>query len=161
MDHSPSTHPWLVALEHSAFGAYVRDAIWLYPAANVAHVLAIVLFFGLVAAMDLRLLGVGRAFPAGVVVAAIRPFAIAAFVVVFASGMVLFTAEATALVVNPVFQLKAALIGLGLLNVAALEGLWRRRDLTFAVPRLAQLAAGFSLLLWFVVIGLGRFIAYR
>lgn len=161
MDHTPSSNPWLVALEHSDFGVFVRDAVWLYPAANVLHVVAIVLFFAAVAAMDMRMLGYARAIPAGVAVRSLRPYAIAAFLLVALSGFVLFTAEATALAVNPVFLAKVALIGVGLANVVALELAWRRRDLTFDVPGLARGMAALSVGLWLVVVALGRFIAYR
>ena len=49
---------WL-ALQESGFGGFARNSVVLYPAANVLHVLGVISFFGLVATMDLAVLGLG------------------------------------------------------------------------------------------------------
>ncbi len=46
-----------VALEQSGFGVVVRQSVWIYPAANVGHILALFCFAGAIAVMDLRLIG--------------------------------------------------------------------------------------------------------
>src|SRR5438093_1001944 len=46
-----------VALEQSGFDAAIRQSPWLYPAANVGHIISLTLFAGAVAVMDVRLLG--------------------------------------------------------------------------------------------------------
>jgi len=46
-----------VALEQSGFAAAIRQSPWLYPAANVGHIVFLVLFAGAIAVMDVRLLG--------------------------------------------------------------------------------------------------------
>ena len=43
-----------VALEASSFAAAIRQSLWLYPAANVGHIIALVFFAGSVAVMDVR-----------------------------------------------------------------------------------------------------------
>jgi hypothetical protein len=80
------------------------------------------------------------------------------------TGFMLFSAEASHLVLNPVFQLKAALVAAGLLNVAIYE-FWARRaveDLApgAAMPRRAKLAGLLSLGIWVAVAACGRSIAY-
>jgi hypothetical protein len=45
-----------VALEQSGFAAAIRQSPWLYPAANVGHIVFLVLFAGAIAVMDVRLL---------------------------------------------------------------------------------------------------------
>jgi hypothetical protein len=45
-----------VALEHSGFSAAVRQSPWIYPAANVGHILALAVFAGAIAVMDVGLL---------------------------------------------------------------------------------------------------------
>jgi hypothetical protein len=48
----------LIDLEASGLGLAIRQSVWAYPAANVAHVVGVVLFGGAIAVMDLTLLGV-------------------------------------------------------------------------------------------------------
>ena len=49
---------WLT-LQESGYGGFIRNSVFFYPAANVLHVLGVISFFGLVATMDLALLGAG------------------------------------------------------------------------------------------------------
>jgi hypothetical protein len=146
---------WLT-LQESGYGSFVRNSVFFYPAANVLHVLSVISFFGLVATMDLALLGVGER-PAKQVIARLRPFAVALLVLIAATGSVLFVAEAVAIATNPVFQLKIILILLALANVVGNELVLRSRG---DRATLAQLTAGVSLLAWLGVAALGRLIAY-
>ncbi len=110
-----------VAIEGSAFAAAVRQSPFAYMAANVAHILSLMVFFGAVAVMDLRLAGFFQATWPGSMLRRARLVAILGFVGLAASGAVLFVAEASHMVLNAVFQLKAALIGLGLVNIIWFE----------------------------------------
>ena len=146
---------WLT-LQESGYGSFVRNSVFFYPAANVLHVLSVISFFGLVATMDLALLGVGER-PAKLVIARLRPFAVALLLLIAATGSVLFVAEAVAIAANPVFQLKVILILLALANVVGNELVLRSRGVGSS---LARLTAGVSLLAWLGVAALGRLIAY-
>src|SRR4026209_1852235 len=104
----------LTALEQSALGAAIRQSTWAYPAANVGHIVALTLFAGGVAAMDARLLGAFAATPPAPPPAATvrraRRLAMLGLLLMAMTGSVLFTAEASHVAMNPVFQIKAALI---------------------------------------------------
>lgn len=157
MEHgAPSILHWL---EHSGFGLLIRDAVLIYPIANVVHVLAVLVFFASVAIMDLRILGALRNEAAVIVIRRFRPVAIGAFCVLLASGIILFTPEASAIIRNPSFQIKLALIAIGLLNV-----LWMERALKRGYPgmtaRAARVPAALSLIIWLGVAAAGRYIAY-
>jgi hypothetical protein len=149
----------LQLLERSSFGLLIRDAVLIYPIANVVHVLAVLVFFASVAIMDLRVLGALRDDAAEAVIARFRPVAITAFCVLLLSGIVLFTPEASAIIKNPSFQIKLALIAIGLLNV-----LWLERALRGGYPgmtaRGARVPAALSLVVWIGVAAAGRYIAY-
>jgi hypothetical protein len=147
---------WL-ALQESGFGTFVRNSVFLYPAANVLHVVGVMSFFGLIATMDLALLGVTSQTPAKQVIGRLRPFAVALLLLIAATGSVLFVAEAVAIAANPVFQLKIALLGLALANVVVNEWVLRSRG---DGASLARLTAFMSLLAWLGVAALGRLIAY-
>jgi hypothetical protein len=146
-------------LERSGFGLLIRDAVLIYPIANVVHVLSALVFFASVAIMDLRVLGALRADAGEAVIARFRPVALGAFCALLASGIVLFTPEASAIIKNPSFQIKLALIAIGALNV-----IWLERALKRGYPGMtahaARVPAALSLAVWLGVAAAGRYIAY-
>ncbi len=147
----------LDAVQASAFAAYVRDSMLLYPLANVAHVVAVMVFFAAVAVMDLRLLQVIRGMPVPLVIERLRPVAVGALVVIAATGLTLFVPEAATTARNPAFLLKLAAIALALGNIAVNEWALRRDGES---SRTVQATAGVSLALWLSTAALGRAIAY-
>src|SRR5947209_2479274 len=110
-----------VALEQSSFAAAVRQSLWLYPAANVGHIVALTFFAGAVAVMDVRLLGGLAATSPAFLLARARSFALAALAGMAVTGCVLVSAEASHIALNPAFQLKGGLVAAGLLDVASYE----------------------------------------
>ena len=107
---------FLVALEGSAFGAAIRQSMWAYPAANVGHILALTFFAASVAIMDARLIGAFAAAPPATIVRPARRMAVIGLALMAVTGSVLFIAEASHVAMNRVFQIKAALIALGIVN---------------------------------------------
>jgi hypothetical protein len=153
-----------IALEESGFAAAIRQSLWLYPAANVGHIVALVFFAGAVAVIDVRLLGGLAATAPGRLIARARAFAVAALVGMAVTGFMLFSAEASHVALNPVFQLKVALIGAGLVNVALYEfgakSAVANLPLGAAMPARARIVGAVSLLVWVAVAACGRSIAY-
>jgi hypothetical protein len=161
-------HPapdFLVALEASQVGALIRQSAWIYPAANVGHVIAIVVFAGAIAVMDLRLMGALPGSDPARVVRGARRAAILALIAVLASGAVLFTAEASHVALNRVFQIKMGLIAFGLLHAVFVgNSAASRLDAlgpTAPMPGFARVAGALSIATWLGVVGLGRYIAYH
>lgn len=144
------------ALEGSAFGHFVRSSMLAYPLANLLHVAGAALLVGAVAVFDVAVLR--RAALAPVVVRAGIPVAAFGLALALPSGAVLFSAEATALVRNPVFGWKLGIILIGLANVAALHLFYGRRLKTGA--DLPRWPAAVSIGAWAVALLLGRTIAY-
>ena len=87
-----------------------------------------------------------------------------AFLGMLVTGAVLFTAEASHVIMNRVFQVKLGLIALALANVAAFETLIapKLRDLPplAPLPAAAKRAGILSIVLWLAVAAAGRTIAY-
>jgi uncharacterized protein DUF6644 len=153
-----------VALEESGFGAAVRQSAWLFPVANVGHILALAVFAGAIAIMDVRLLGgLAATAPARVLMRA-RSVALAAFTLQVASGFILFTADASHVVINPAFQIKLGLIAAGLANLAIFELSVKRKVVhllpDIGMPASARLAGLMSITIWLAVAACGRSIAY-
>jgi hypothetical protein len=153
-----------VALEESGFAAAIRQSLWIYPAANVGHIVALVFFAGAVTVMDVRLLGGLAATAPGRLIARARWFVVAALAGMAITGFVLFSAEASHVSLNPVFQLKFALIGAGLVNVALYEFGAKRAVEALppgaTIPARARIVGAVSLVTWLAVAACGRSIAY-
>ena len=126
-----------VALEQSGFAAAIRQSPWLYPAANVGHIVFLALFAGAIAVMDVRLLGGLSATAPAPLLARTRNVALAALAGMAVTGSLLFSAEASHLALNPVFQLKALLVAAGLINVATYQ-FWARRAVEHLAPGAAM-----------------------
>lgn len=155
------TVAWALAIEHSAAGQMIRESLWLYPLANVLHVLGVMLLVGAVVALDLYLLGVLGRVPPADAAAVVLPVARAGFLVAVPSGLVLFVAEANGVVTNPVFLVKFAAIAIALLNLTVFH-LGRFRDIAtwVEVPAAGRIAGAISLAAWLTAAVCGRFAAY-
>jgi hypothetical protein len=161
LDSAPAI---FVALEGSGLGQMIRQSRWLYMTANVGHIVSLVVFAGAVAVLDLRMAGAFAATSPGNVLSRARRVAIWAFLGLALTGTVLFTAEASHLVMNPMFRLKLALIALGLLNIALFEFFSTPQVKGLApltpLPPAARRAGVISIVLWIAVAICGRSIAY-
>lgn len=150
-------------LEQSSLGFTVRSSTLLYPLANVAHIIGMILLVGPILMLDLRLLGLSRRIPLRLMAQHVLPWSIFGLLIMIASGFLLFIAEATAYAVNPVFQLKMGLVGVGIVNAVIFELLavhnWRDWE-NYNVPVFPRLLALTSLLIWPVVAISGRLVAY-
>lgn len=153
-----------VALESSSLGATIRQSTWIYMAANVGHIVSLVVFAGAVAVMDVRMTGALAATSPGYVLKMARRFVIAGLAGLVFTGLVLFTAEASHVIMNPVFQIKLALIGLALLNVTWFEFFTAPKVRSLPplapLPAAARMAGFVSIGLWIAVAAAGRTIAY-
>jgi len=146
------------ALEQSSLGAAARGSAWLYPLANLSHVLGAALLVGAIVTFDIQVLR--RAKNVGVIARAVTPVAAFGLILQVASGTVLLAADAMPVVVNPAFQFKMAMFALGLINVAVFR--WRFGGGLKAEGPLdgAAWLAAVSLASWLLVLLAGRFIAY-
>ena len=153
-----------VALEASALGSAIRQSSWLYMAANIGHILSLAVFAAGIAIIDVRMAGFLAATAPGEVLRIFRNVALAGFAGLLVTGSILFTAEASHVIVNPVFQLKLALIALGLLNVTWFEYFTapklRKVKPLKRLPIEARRAGIASIVIWLLVAACGRTIAY-
>lgn len=148
-------------LEAGPLGRAARTEPWLYPGAEIVHITGIALVVGPIIALDLRLLGSGRAIPASALTRYLVPFSVCGLILVALSGSVLFAAEAGAIARNPSFQLKLVLIVFGVANAFLFHAQARHWKLDEGgVPRGAQAQALASIAIWLSVIACGRLIAY-
>lgn len=148
------------ALEASPLGVLMRGSRGLYPAANVAHVIGLVLLVGAIGVVDLRVMGFGRAVPLAPLSRFLTPIAMVGFAVLLASGVLLFAADAGPLTRSAMFQVKMGLSVLALANALAFRRWFGDGRRGSEAPPAARIMAAGSLAAWLAVACLGRLIAY-
>ena len=161
MEHQPAASIFLT-LQESALGHAMRSSPALYPAVEILHILGFVVLVGSILALDLRLLGLGRAIPIPPMAQFLLPLSRFGFLLAISMGFLLFSADAAHVVRNPAFQAKLLLIAAALVNIVIAHlGPWRRVALwPVEASGGAKVTALASLLLWLSAICAGRLIAY-
>jgi len=135
------------------------------------HLLTIMLFFGTIMIVDLRMLGVVfRNTPFSQISAKVLPMTVTGFVILIITGMPLFIArpadgEPPIYYHNIFFRVKMLLIVLAMINLVIFhqraeknQALW---DNDPKPPKGVRFSAVLSLTIWIAVIACGRYIAYN
>ena len=151
--------PFLIWLEGTSFSIWMREepSIWAFPAILAVHTIGMGLVAGISAALDLRILGVGRGLP----VQEMRrfyPVMWVAFWLNFASGIALLIGYPTKALTNPVFYLKLVFIAVAVALAVRIGHRIAGAD-DDRVRRLKGMAT-LSLLCWAGAIFAGRLLAY-
>lgn len=143
----------------------LHESLYMYPLVESVHVWTLALFFGLAAVLDLRLLGLAlRAVPIDELSRRLLPWMIVGFVIMIATGSLLFYAIPVRTYQSVWFRAKIVMLILAGINVWVFHsGIYRSiaEWRLGAIPRRAKLAGGISLVLWTGIIFTGRFIAYN
>ena len=153
----------LSAIENSSLGIWVRESgsLWSYPTIIFFHSLGLSFLVGMSVALDLRLLGVAPRLPIAPL-ENLFPIMWLGFLVNTVSGVALLIADASTMLVSPVFLVKMACIVAAVINMVVLKRLlfsspWPESS---RLPLKAKLLAVTSLVLWTGAIIAGRLTAY-
>jgi hypothetical protein len=153
-------------LQGSALGHAMRESgVWTYGVVNLVHILGVASLFGSVLVLDLRLLGCWRNVTLPAISKPTVPIAAGGFIIAALSGVCLLATKATEYVGNPFLYIKFPAIGLGILNVLALNSLpaWkehRTRELSSKEQSKLAVFGGISLIAWLTAVTAGRMIGY-
>jgi uncharacterized membrane protein SirB2 len=147
-------------IEASAVGEAIRASLWLFPAIEACHLLALAVIGGSVLIVDLRLFGLGITNePVSELWRDAQPWFAGSLTVMLISGLLLFTSEATKLYHLGAFWFKMTCLLLSILFAFTI-----RRKVAKAganVPPLwSKLVAVVSVLLWAGVGVGGRWIGF-
>ena len=158
--------PFFQWLEGTAGSLYIRESIMAYPIIETTHVLALCLFLGLIALLDLRLVGVGlRGVPVSEVAGRLLPWALFGFSLMLVSGLLLFYSGPVKAANNIFFRIKMVLMVLTGLNALLFHFTIYKRvaswDNAPSPPLRAKVAGVLSLVLWSGVVICGRMQAYN
>jgi hypothetical protein len=155
-----------VGLEQTGLGSAIASSTWLFPTIETIHVISIVTVIGVIAALDLRLLGLASGSKS---ISAMErdtlPVIWIAFALAVVTGLLLFVSKAASYMANPYFIWKMILMGLAGVNMLVFHRYVSKDIRTWgapgsAIPLGAKLSATLSLALWLVIPFCGRVIGF-
>jgi Family of unknown function (DUF6644) len=141
-----------------------RTLDWLVPFLQTIHILAIAMVVSSVFMIDLRILGFARAQSIGETAQRFMPWIWSGLAVLAMSGIALIVVEPMRALPNPAFQIKMALLAAAVAGTCLFQ-MSLRGDAAFwqssgSRRTLANVLAVSAFLLWCVIAGAGRLIAY-
>ncbi|MEW5963576.1 MAG: hypothetical protein AB1749_08425 [Pseudomonadota bacterium] len=147
----------LAGLEATALAEHLRASRWSYAAVNTTHLLGISLLIGAILPLELRLLGLWRSIATEALARVLVPVAATGLALAIGAGMLLFSVRAREYAALGVFQVKLALVTLGVAVAIAVQ-LARGWQLDRCGRGTA--IALFSLACWLGALVCGRSIAF-
>lgn len=153
------------AIANSSIGIMMAENPIAFPWVETVHVVAITTVLGVIAIVDLRLLGLaGVSYPVSRLSNTLVPVTWVAFALAAITGALLFTSQPATYVENFAFQMKmlllvAAGLNMALFHLFTMKGIavW---DKDAVLPIGARLAGLLSLVIWVLVVGFGRWIGF-
>ena len=154
---------FLVFIEQSRFSIWVRQSgsLLAFPGILLLHTYGMAVLVGIVAAIDLRILGFAPAFPLSAI-QEFLPMLWAAFWVNAVTGTILLAADATTKLTNVDFYIKMVFIALAVIVQRRIQARVFRDAQTPNGPfsTSARVLAVASLVCWLGAITAGRLLAY-
>jgi hypothetical protein len=152
-------------LEQTSIGTVIRESLWLFPVIETVHIFGIILLVGGTSILDLRLMGLTfRDEAVSKLARRFLPWAWAGFIIQVTTGLLMFSSEATKMYVNRAFQVKMLLIVAAGVNALVFHSLAYQSvgkwDKDPVAPMSARVAGLISILFWFGIVAMGRWIAY-
>lgn len=152
-------------LGNTLIGRSVHDSTWMFPVIETVHLFGVVILVGFASVLDLRLMGVAfKDFAVSMLAERFLPWMWAGFAVQVVTGFLLFASEAAKMYGSDIFRVKMLMIAAAGINALVFHviayrsvGTWERDRVA---PLSARFAGAFSILLWFGIVGAGRWIAY-
>jgi len=147
------------AIEKTPLGGTLRESLWLFPAIEAVHLLALAIFGGALLILDLRLLGLGlNTFKTSSIERSARPWQIGSVVTLIVTGVLLGVSEAVKLYDKYAFWVKMTALLAALLFTFLVRNRFAVRDPKDGLAMKAVAIA--SLVVWFTVAAAGRWIGY-
>jgi hypothetical protein len=151
--------PFFEFCEHSAIGETIRTSTWLFPVIESFHLLGLVVIGCSVLVVDMRLFGLGlRGQPVAQLARDAQRWLVGSLVVMLASGVLLFTSEATKCYYHGAFWVKMTSLLLAILFTFTVRH--RVVDADKYSPLRNKLVALVSVTLWSAVGIGGRWIGF-
>ena len=151
-------------LETTPVALFVSQGIFGFSALDMVHIGAICVVFGMIAVVDLRLLGIASKDCAVTdICRQALPWTWAAFAIATLTGVLMFSGQAVKYYGNYAFRMKVLLLLAAGINMLVFHYITYRGVAKWdraAVPASARLAGAISLGCWIAIVVYGRLTAY-
>ena len=152
-------------VERTPVAIFISHSTGGFSATLSIHIVAVAVMFGMIAIVDLRLLGLtGKRCAVTTLCREALPWTWVAFAVSAMTGALLFTAQPVKYWGNDAFRMKFAVMALAGINMLAFQLITYRSvsrwDYDTSVPLAAKLAGAISLACWIAIVAYGRWTAY-
>jgi hypothetical protein len=160
-----SVRELLKEIERGPVGHWMAESIWAFNGILMLHLIAVTMVFGLIAVVDLRLMGLAsRSSAVTDLHHDVIPWTWVAFAISAITGTLIFTGQAVKYFDNYAFQMKFLLMALAGINMLVFQFIVFRNVATWdrnaPVPIAGKIAGLISLICWIAVIAYGRWTAY-
>jgi hypothetical protein len=153
--------PFFVWNSTSALGNTISGTVWMFPAIETVHILAMAVMFGGLLVLNLRLLGLGMTRqPLPVLAGTLMPFVNWGVVLMLISGYMMFASEAMKSFANDGFKFKMMSLFTVLIFQYTLYRSMVHKDDAVRNKGLGAACALVSFVLWFFVGAGGRAIGF-
>jgi len=140
-------------VQHTSAAEAIRSVPWPIPVIEIFHIAGMVLVFGTILILNLRVFGlILRGEPVSQIAQDLTPLTLVGLGVQLVSGLLLFMVSAMKFTENPVFRIKIALV---IAAVAYHFAVHRRIAIARTSAHGLQLSAAVSLVLWASVVLVG------
>ncbi len=149
-------------LKGTALSEWVVTTPWAWPLAETLHFLGLALLIGIIAPLDVRLLGFMRSIPVSAL-RALVPWAVAGFVVNLATGLMFFIATPDQYVRNLSWWFKVLFLVIAGVNMLMFETTHRSRLEAMGTgdtPPSFKVIGAVSLVSWLMVVYWGRMLPF-
>lgn len=146
------------SIEASLLGNAIKQSLWLFPAIEAVHLIALAFLGGALLMLDLRLLGAGLTLKSvSSVEHDARPWLIGALVTMIATGTLIGVSEALKLYDRDAFWVKMAALATAIVFTFAIKQPMARRGVDGLLAKALGLV---SIALWLTVAIAGRWIGF-
>lgn len=151
-------YPQFQVIEASALGSAIKQSLWLFPAIEAVHLIALAFLGGALLMLDLRLLGAGLALRSvSLVERDARPWLIGALVTMIVTGTLIGISEALKLYDKDAFWVKMAALAAAIVFTFAIKLPLAHRDISGLGAKVLGII---SIALWLTVAVAGRWIGF-
>ena len=151
-------------VEATPLALLVAQSAYGFSALDMFHIAAISMVFGMIAVLDLRLIGIGfRDYAVTDLSRQVLPWTWAAFAVAAITGALMFSGQAVKYSTNVAFLTKLTLMALAGANMLVFHFITYRSVAKWdraGAPLAGRIAGAISLACWIAVVVYGRFTAY-
>jgi hypothetical protein len=156
---------FLTALEATPLSFFIRESVWAFPTIESVHVIAVALVVGMIAIVDLRLLGLASTRHAVTGLSRdVLPWTWTAFVFAVVAGTLMFVSQPVDYFGNTAFRIKILLLLFAGLNMLVFQLITYRSvadwDRDTPVPLAGKIAGAVSLTCWVAIVFFGRQIGF-